>query len=242
MTKNTETPTPCPATKYGSAMGLSDPVCSGDCAAGYDGSKLGSTSSTCGGECQAGYFCGREELPSECGSANKYCPLVSSVPLFVDANHYSTPMLGNTSLRSGQKICDDGHQCDLGVMTACVAGEYCKEGVKTSCTTATHYCPAESPGPLAVSTGHYSSPEGTNNPRVSQTKCEAGYFCVNGVRSKCGSAARFSKEGKNVCSDVQSGFYSTPETASANGRTGESVCPRGHFCIRGNKFKCPGGT
>ena len=116
--------------------------------------------------------------------------------------------------------------------------------------SANTYCPALSAEHIDVSTGYYTVPTGKSNPRVDQTKCEAGYQCANGVISGfvCGSNAKFASEGKELCSTVKVGWYSTPEgrlgetPTGESAHTGESVCPRGHWCAGGNKFKCPTGT
>ena len=84
-------------------------------------------------------------------------------------------------------------------------------------------------------------------PREEQRQCDAGHFCVNGLKTKCGSPDKYSTSGQTSCSTVQPGYFSTPldnedGDLQRTWRTGEEICPLGHYCIAGVSHECPRGT
>jgi hypothetical protein len=81
--------------------------------------------------------------------------------------------------------------------------------------------------------------------------CPAGFYCPTGtVRAEsnaCGGADVYCPVGSSVPWNVQVGFYSVDKDGSdginsALIRALQQACPRGHYCEKGIKYPCPGGT
>jgi hypothetical protein len=95
--------------------------------------------------------------------------------------------------------------------TACTQGSYCTNGVST-------LCPA----------GNFGSSTGLSSSSCSGS-CIAGYFCGAGSTSSnvnpCGAINVYCPTGSGAPITVSTNYYTTPTTAGASFRTGQSPCP-----------------
>ncbi|CBK23508.2 uncharacterized protein [Blastocystis hominis] len=216
----------CPAGTYGNTLGLSTPLCSGLCVAGF--------------YCPEGTI---NYVLNRCGAVDKYCPQGSSTPLLAPEGYYTTPENGNVMTRTGIEICPPGHHCTGGLTTSecsglCEAGYYCPPGSTNStandCGSVDKYCPEGSGSPIDVSEGYYSGPESSNESnRSEQTICPIGSYCVNGVKNECPAGTYGSTEGlsNEQCSGLcEAGYYCPPGSTNATANDCGSVnkyCPEG---------------
>lgn len=75
--------------------------------------------------------------------------------------------------------------------------------------------------------------------------CSAGYYCPKGSSSKeqinCGGSNYYcpSQSAKPVL--VSDGYYSIGSNDNST-RTGQEICPIGHYCKKGILYQCPGGS
>ncbi len=145
-----------------------------------------------------------------------YCPEASVSPTRCPSGRYGSRMGLQDSACSG----------------ACTPGYYCPASTVNSrpnvypCGGTHLYCPAESSFPLLADIGFYTTPEGIDGKhRENQTKCEPGWYCVDGVRAQC-----------------PAGRYGTGEGISDSNCTAE--CPSGSYCPQGSPdpIACPAGT
>ena len=144
----------CPAGTYGNTLGLSTPLCSGLCVAGF--------------YCPEGTI---NYVLNRCGSVDKYCPQGSATPQTAPEGYYTTPETGNVMTRTGIEICPLGHYCTGGVKYECPAGSYgSSEGLTSSeCSglcEAGYYCPAGSTSSTANDCGSVDKycPAGSGSP------------------------------------------------------------------------------
>lgn len=218
--------------------------------------------------CTEGYYC--EEGSSsatqhECGNINLYCPTGSAQPTTVSEGYYSGPLTVSETTRYVQILCQGGYYCLNGTRNVCEEGYYCEEGsisaTQNECGSVSVYCPAGSSQPITVSEGYYSGPlSASETTRSVQILCEAGYYCINGVRNACqegyyceeGSSSATQHECGNVnvyCPSgssqpitVSEGYYSGPLTTSETTRYEQIQCEAGYYCQNGSKFTCPSNT
>ena len=177
--------------------------------------------------------------------------------------YYTTPENVAENVRQGRAECPVGHYCTNGEKRECPAGYYgstvklssatctglCPEGyycpAGTSdptdhpCGGANNYCPAGSAQPIEVTPGYYSTPLDTSaETRVSQTKCEPGYYCQEGIRYDCGSIDRYCPEESTTYQNVSKAYYTTPISTNASNREGQMLCEQGYYCHHGTRREC----
>lgn len=206
-------PAECPAGRYGNALGLTNPACSGSC--------------------PAGKFCPQptETTGFECGGVKFYCPEGSDTPQEAVAGQYT--VTGPVRNREDVRQCDPGYYCDgSGVRAECPAGQYgsshslssptcdgpCAAGytcparsvVSTAveCGGVSVFCPEGSFTASNVSFGFYSAPEDVPvTTRTHQLQCDPGHYCIDGERFACAAGTWSADVGR-----------STPCTASCQVR------------------------
>jgi len=233
---------PCPPGTYGNPAnnsGLGDQTCTDrcplghycpaatilpiKCPAGRFGNSTGLTTEACAAACEhadgycdtslslcdPGYYCPAGSLTSDqyvCGKISRYCPRGSAEPTPVDIGYYST---GPLTPRSESLLAMTGVSVEFGEFDRFPNVLY-EEGVENEF--------------WAI------------NRRTGQKKCEKGYFCYKGAKSKC-----------------PPGKYGSTEGLSTSNCT--APCPLGHYCpqgtargdyegtpiAEGNGFKCPAG-
>jgi hypothetical protein len=198
------------------------------CPSGFYGSSPGLNSSLCSGLCPAGFYCPQgSSAPLFCGDTNKYCPVGSSSPLAVPDGYFSLDLSGNTDpesklTRSSIQICPRGHHCSNGTKTYCPGGTYgSTEGLSIvfapncsgSCPEG-WYCPSGSIDPFAFSCSTGSDSGTTFCPAGSERPIPTaeGYYAVN------------------------------PHSTTGGGFGAQVICPRGSYCLQGQRHLCPGGT
>ena len=209
----------CPSGRYGSALGLLTPACSGGCAAGY-------------------YCPINSTRPDqvECGGPQLYCPALASLPTPVRVGHYTVRMgrvprlvtvratgkvrpfeitaktvqadgrvvvvrgvgIPRTHDDVGQafRVLHDDEDPDLRVRTEerlCEPGYVCVQGQR-------RLCPA----------GRYGATAGNIDERCTGI-CRVGYFCppgsLNDTAYPCGGVAFYCPAGSASPTPVDRGFY-----------------------------------
>jgi hypothetical protein len=140
------------------------------CPGGTFGAVQGLTNNLCSGPCPLGH----------------YCPEGTIIPIKCKAGIFgnSTGLIDehcNSECWTGG--CSDNK---------CKEGYYCPEGSLTpdqfECGDASVYCPEGSPVPISAPPGYYTiGPFPIENPntRIDIKLCEAGYFCIDGVKRQC---------------------------------------------------------
>ena len=248
--------TACGAGKFGATSGLSTSDCSGLCEAGFVCSVASRASN-------ADDVNAAPEV-TECGSASVYCKAGSGSPTLASTGYYTTPTSAPAARRTGQTICPIGSFCVAGEASLCEPGVYgaaeglfspvctgfCDPGRYGATPGATdkscdgdcapgYYCEAGSSSQFsqACSAGRFSL-GGTD----SCSSCDPGYYCpvgsVSSQGASCGGAAFFCTGEASSPTAVQVGWFSTPEEAGVNLRTGEEPCPPGSYCSGGVKYLC----
>ena len=130
------------------------------CAAGTYGAVTGLSSPLCSGLCLPGYFC----PPNSTMSTSYNC---------------------NDGYDDGGKYGATSANCD----GPCPAGYRCNKANnirRLPCGNATVYCPMGTSSPIKVSPGFYSTPlTSAGSSRSSQSLCDVGYYCKDGIRYPC---------------------------------------------------------
>ena len=218
---------PLPSRWYCPAPGMSEPTAMdpGFYGAGPVGVPANETL-TLANECEAGYFCanGRKD---PCGAASLYCPAKVSSPIAVQIGYYSTGGANKEKMiqeaqcpvgsycKGGEKIdCPSGSYGDTTELVQPVCSGLCREGyfcdsgstspTQSKCSVrvvaalaSSVFCPEGSSTPQDVDDGHYSVPGGGGGTATGQSRCEPGYFCVQGVKQACGDISKYCPAGKN---------------------------------------------
>ena len=145
--------------------------------------------------------------------------------------------------------CTGGGGCSAGSVSAtgkpCKAGYYCEPGstceAPIPCGGIAYFCEVMSSKPTLAVPGIFTTPvDGSAANRTGFAKCVAGFFCVGGQQQECGAANLYSSAGASKCTLVKDKYYSTGSVSSRT-RSGQSICPQGHYCLNGNKSPCPSG-
>jgi hypothetical protein len=226
-----------------------------DCPAGRWGNPTTGSSTICPNLCGDGYLCpARSTSLTTCGSVGVYC--VGGNQYAVPLGMYSTPDTAAMDVRTGVASCPLGSYCTAGVRTVCGAGQfgsaqnlttstcsgqcsagyYCPANSTSStaaqCGSAAVYCPVGSGSPTSVSTGYYSFGGASASVQTAQLPCEAGYFCVGGVRSPCPAGTYSSSvQRTTLCTDLcQAGYFCPSASSSATVfqcGSADKYCPAG---------------
>ena len=119
--------------------------------------------------------------------------------------------------------CAAGKYLNGASCTTCTAGYYCTGGTwtynggiqgRTPCGGNTKYSSSGASSCTTVTSGYYTTGS-ISTTRTGQTKCEAGNYCTNGVKTACGDG-KYSSAGATSCSNISAGCYGT---------SAETACP-----------------
>jgi hypothetical protein len=221
--------------------------------------STGGTSSTRTGQsqCTAGTYCVNGE--QNAASIGYYVPEAGATSQTGCSAGTYTGSTGQTSCST----CTAGYRCPgSSDRIACSAGTYQPNTGQSSCvsasagyyvsgTTATsqtecggndYYCPGTgNTGPTTVSSGYYST-GGTASTRTGQSICEAGNYCVSGVKYACGTCKN-SSEGATSCYNVSAGTsgYGCTDTHYRCNGSGSCTAPLVYPCVR-TSYNMTGNT
>lgn len=115
-------------------------------------------------------------------------------------------------------------------------GYYCSGGQRYSCGSNSRYCPGATSTYTSVQTGFYST-GGDSLTRSGESECEAGHYCVAGVKSPC-EAGSFTNDVRTTQCTLCSPGYRSDE-----GATGCNECDAGYYCLEGHgdpQYECGG--
>ena len=149
-------------------------------------------------------------------------------------------------------LCPEGHTCPAGV------------GTPIPCGSAAVYCPPGSASSSVVQAGYFSTPTtAAQNKRTGFSQCEAGTFCVAGVRESCPGGSYAPEAGMSsctTCSECAPGRIVVSNCTATEDQDCEACppgtytnssepnarrclpCPEGYFCLRGTAEPAPCGS
>lgn len=217
---------PCSKGRYGDAMGLVDPGCSGPCAPGYYCPEVGSYN----------------PKHTMCGNATVYCPRGSYEPQLVHEGFYCDYSgdsqgadklfsAGSATACSLEVPCEPGYYCSGGNRIPCPPGRFgWRFGLATDkCSgdcAAGYYCPSTLLPQL-------NTPAWTVWPGAPQTAA---------FEYECGGVGWYCPVGSPYPLKVGGGNYTVGGSSERNTtRRAQAVCQRGTFCTDGLVQPCPRG-
>ncbi|GMF24118.1 unnamed protein product [Phytophthora lilii] len=238
----------CPAGTFGAIARLASSACSGPCPVGYYcpqasiqpipcpagtfGATAGLTDASCSGICPIGYTCpeGTASPTTYRCEHDTFCPAGSAEP---------------RSPRRGTHVVETASTEEA----ACPLGSFCS--------------PNEAPGGSRLCPGGtFGNVTGLASAACSGP-CSAGYYCPPGstsaTQSPCGSVDVFCPPGSALPTQVTSGYYTIGGMVLAKGslavdylaeererdrmtRIAQRRCEPGHYCVDGERHRCPAGT
>jgi hypothetical protein len=116
----------------------------------------------------------------------------------------------------------------------CPAGSWCQSGKQFPCGGTNLFCPPNSASPTSVALGHFSVPtNASEDHRMGQKACEAGFSCAKGVNQKCPLG--------RVChvSSLQARVFAAGGEEITVNITTESLCADNQFVYEGACVACP---
>jgi len=114
-------------------------------------------------------------------------------------------------------------------------GYYSPENDNTryECGGNNYYCPTNTnTAPTPVSVGFYST-GGTPTTRTGQAECEAGYYCVDGVKTCCPAGTYQPDTGQTSCLAASPGHYVSTTCA-----TSQTCCPANTYQPSSGQTSC----
>jgi hypothetical protein len=142
-------------------------------------------------------------------------------------NEFSNPPSGRNydeGIKFEQTLCEEGYFCVDGRRNACPRGRYGdKKGITTNLCSGNcapgYICPAGSFSDKQVPCG-----SGRDDP--------SAYYCPG-----------YGTTGSWLPLKVDTGYYTVGGDEIYNHtRYAQKICPLGHFCKNGKRYRCPGGT
>ena len=120
----------------------------------------------------------------------------------------------------------------MSLQVKCEKGYYCTGGVRKKCPP-----------------GTFGLIEGAIHEIDASQPCNEGYFCPSPVgapnvdeisQNACGACHLYCPRQSYTPLNVDTGYYSIGgDTVMV--RTSQEICPVGHFCVHGVKYKCAAG-
>ena len=250
---------PCPVGRYGDRRGLATVECSDSCVAG-EYCPSGSVTPTV---CEKGYYCpdGKLRVPCPPGSYGARTGLLDrACSGKCKAGYYC--LAGSTN--STQEICPAGkYGASSGLQSAecsgeCEPGYYCPDGSTNAtvhaCGDPSVFCPGGSGEPQQVRRvpGHYTY-GGEDSLRQAERVCEAGFYCLDGVRHSCPRGTYGAEEGLYdtelvgiLDGVITGGFHRySGYDGHESGYICSGLCDRGYYCPVNSsspqQIQCPPG-
>ena len=256
---NVSQPIDCPAGRYGSVPGLSDALCSGECAQGYYcgagsmsaksapceagrySSQAGQGSAASCGACGAGNYCfAGSTSPTPCGKGTATAdPTSQQCPMCAEGKYQGED--GATECVT----CGDGFMCPPGssarIPASCDEGTFLKSGVtfrnQDDCETCpvAKWCPGGRTPPKLCSAGTFADTIGL----AQCVDCPAGTFQSKSGATACdpctpGSYCEVAAAAVSLC---QVGTYSSAPGLSSSSEC--MTCPAGSSCLVGSVKPIP---
>ena len=206
------------------------------CPAGRFGSRLGESNPLCEGPCMRGYFCPEGSVRKEehnCGGPHHYCPTGSGAPVEAKSGFYTVELEPHEEIVLHDTVDYQRYQQKYGTGVRkthereCEPGFYCMKGVRYEC-------------PI----GRYGDTYGLVSSDCSG-KCAGGSYCLKHSIKKdendCGGPHLFCPPGTGVPKPVTLGYYTVD--GPPNRRASEKHCELGHWCnvTTGERSECPAG-
>ena len=244
----------CPGGRYCGEEGLSDPMGSGPCSAGFfcsSGAFIPNpTDDSTGNVCPTGNYCPEgTQTPSPC-PAGTFMPNTGAEVLSDCFACTAGQYCDNTGLSSPTGPCEAGYFCTGGSSTPTpvdgIVGNTCNSG---------HFCPEGSNQSLPCLPGTYSS-----QPLASQCEsCPAGHFCTDGLEPSicpqgyyCPTGTGFNLQAclqgtfsnqvgleiEEQCTQCSAGHFCSELAA----RNVTGACEAGYFCTLGSSSPTPNGV
>ena len=211
------------------------------CPPGYYGDSQGLSSRECSGECKEGYYCpagSTHATQNVCGGPERFCPRGSSAPRLVLPTHYTTVIYGDEcgpglyrNTTNGPYGThdpslipnDDGSVVMTEVFYPC---SLCPDGKFKSVRGEAEALCADCPLIESVSS-------------QDRTTCEC-------FRTSGGAPFEnlFFNLTTGTCQSVPVDFNPPDHVESEDSQTTRKeqfVCPKGHYCIGGERYNCPVG-
>ena len=186
------------------------------CKGGRFGGEKGQSDPNCSGPCLPGYYCppgSTTNMQRKCGNVTVYCPPASDRPVFAENGYYTV-----------QRASGNGLQETAHLQLKCEKGYFCLEGLRNQCPP-----------------GTYGQIEGASLLATACKPCAEGHYCPSpwGSPRPCGSEQVYCPEQSWKPLVVDVAFYSIGGESAF--RTSQEVCPKGHYCINGAKYRCAAG-
>ena len=192
------------------------------------------------GLCEAGYYCPEGSSyarENHCGAAKFVCPEGSSAPQLVEEGYFSVD-------NAFQELCPPGFYCKEGLRLSCPAGSYNPSNGSSSVhdclvTPDGFYSKIGSVSPIPCGGVHVYCPKGSTAP----IPVDERYFSWSPNSIILSSIMDCSRTREN-CTVNGGLFYlhSSNVMGAESQRSEQRLCPKGHFCVNGNRFECPPGT
>ena len=182
------------------------------CPAGRFGAAAGETNPLCSGDCAMGHYCPQGSTSAtqrRCGAADRFCPISSPLPLTVLDGYYTVRPNGSAAItpthpRSTTVSCRE-------------------DSTAAECAIVYPHDAQHFPGATHII---------GKDVRSFQRRCEAGHYCVGGLRYECKPGLFGDAPGLTsaACSGVCPAGYYCPAASTA---------AREHVCGSGAQVYCP---
>jgi hypothetical protein len=203
-----------------------------------------STKNTDQRACTAGNYCD-DAVQSACPSGYYQEDIQATTCSKCPAGRYGSSSGLITSACDG--LCSQGHFCAAGSQSR-TAANCTGEGELATM----YYCPAGVSEPKQVGPGYYATERSLSAGFGSRALCEAGWYCVDGVKRKCeagnyceeeSSSALPCRQPKSYCPDgatqqltVDRGYYAVETDSGYYGA--QKKCELGSSCVNGVMTPC----
>lgn len=193
------------------------------CPGGTFGQSTRLSNSSCSGQCHPGFYCPVGSVSATanyCGNISVYCPIGSSEPKRATPGYYTTNENGSQ---------DRDSETRRSAVRLCPPGSYCADGTKNACPS-----------------GVYGLEAGLSDAACT-APCPEGWFCPPGTErpfsNPCStSPTEYCPAGSSRPELTKFGYYAVQPHINEGGGFGAiQICPRGSYCVAGQRHDCPAG-